>query len=337
MSKKLVEPVHTVADLRQMQSLSLGAKVRMTQARIRAWYEYWYGDVYVSFSGGKDSTVLLHIVRDMYPEVPAVYVDTGLEYPEVREHALSVDNVTVLSPMRWNKKLRKYERTNFKEVLFEYGYPIISKEVAECVQDGRKTLAAGTGKKTYRLKRLYGELKDKDGKKSKFNCEKWRFLLDAPFDTSNLCCDVMKKNPAHIYERETGRKPFIGTLADESAVRLQKWLHHGCNAFDSDRPKSQPLSFWKEEDILEYLLRNEIDFAECYGDIIYDGEHYYNTGVARTGCMFCGFGVHLEKEPNRFQKMKETHPKRYEYCMKPKEEGGLGFAEVLDYIGVNYK
>ena len=100
MSRKGAEPVHTVADLRQMQSLSLRSKVSMTKARIRAWYEYWDGDVYVSFSGGKDSTVLLHIVRDMYPDVPAVYMDTGLEYPEVRAHALSVDNVTVLYPIR---------------------------------------------------------------------------------------------------------------------------------------------------------------------------------------------------------------------------------------------
>ena len=60
------------------------------------------------------------------------------------------------------------------------------------------------------------------------------------------------------------------------------------------------------------------------------------TGENRTGCMFCMFGVHLEKEPNKFQRMKETHSKIYEYCMKPIEEGGLGLSKVLDYIGVKY-
>ena len=61
------------------------------------------------------------------------------------------------------------------------------------------------------------------------------------------------------------------------------------------------------------------------------------TGAERTGCMFCGFGCHLEKSPNRFQRMKETHPKQYEYCLRPVEQGGLGMAEVLDYIGVDYR
>ena len=63
---------------------------------------------------------------------------------------------------------------------------------------------------------------------------------------------------------------------------------------------------------------------------------FYTTGVSRTGCMFCAFGAHLESCPNRFQQMKETHPKQYEYCMKPVEAGGLGMAEVLDYIGVDH-
>ena len=65
--------MHQIWELQQMQSLPLSAKVVMTQQRIREWYEHWDGMVYVSFSGGKDSTVLLHLVRDMYPDVPAVF------------------------------------------------------------------------------------------------------------------------------------------------------------------------------------------------------------------------------------------------------------------------
>lgn len=77
---------HTLSDLYQMQSLPLSAKIRMTQYRIREWVEYYGTDgVYIAFSGGKDSSLLLHIAREMYPEIGAVYVDTGLEYPEVRE------------------------------------------------------------------------------------------------------------------------------------------------------------------------------------------------------------------------------------------------------------
>lgn len=63
---------------------------------------------------------------------------------------------------------------------------------------------------------------------------------------------------------------------------------------------------------------------------------YYLTGVQRTGCMFCMFGAHLEEHPNKFERMKETHPKQYEWCLKDVENGGLGLAKVLDFIGVSY-
>lgn len=98
----------------------------LSQQRIREWYDHWQGGVYVSFSGGKDSTVLLHLVRELYPEVPAVFVDTGLEYPEVRKFALSQPNVTVLRP-----ELR------FDKVIEQYGYPLISKEVSKCIYEAR--------------------------------------------------------------------------------------------------------------------------------------------------------------------------------------------------------
>lgn len=330
--------VHTVGDLRQMQSLPLKAKIRMTQARLREWHDYWDGYIYISFSGGKDSTVLLDIARKLYPDIKAVYVDTGLEYPEVRNFVKTIDNVEWLYPIRWDKSKRQYVRTSFREVILEQGYPLVSKEIAECVQDARKSIAKNDGTYTYRLKRLNGELLDKNGNKSKYNCPKWRFLLDAPFKVSNLCCDIMKKNPAKHFEKITGLHPVIGTLADESALRLQKWLNSGCNAFSNTIPVSQPLSFWREQDILAYLKYFNVPYASVYGEIVpNDSGDLELTGVSRTGCMFCGFGCHLEKSPNRFQRMKDTHPKQYEYCMKPVEQGGLGMAEVLDYIGVDYK
>ena len=120
---------HTIGDLQQMQSLPLGAKIEMTKRRIREWYDYWNGQVYVSFSGGKDSTVLLNIARELYPDIEAVFVDTGLEYPEIRQFVQTFENVTILRP-----KMR------FDEVIKKYGYPIISKEVSECVYEGRLSL-----------------------------------------------------------------------------------------------------------------------------------------------------------------------------------------------------
>lgn len=111
-----------------MQSLPLSAKIRMTEYRIRQWVECYGEDgVYVSFSGGKDSTVLLNLVRKIYPAISAVYVDTGLEYPEIREFVKRQENVEIIKPKK-----------NFRQVIEKYGYPFISKEVAGCVYGARK-------------------------------------------------------------------------------------------------------------------------------------------------------------------------------------------------------
>ena len=89
--------------------------------------------------------------------------------------------------------------------------------------------------------------------------------------------------------------------------------------------------------MLEYISTRGLNYASVYGDIVKDENgNYCTTGCSRTGCMFCMFGVHLEDEPNRFQRMKETHPKLYEYCMRPWDEGGLGLDEVLTYINVEH-
>ena len=127
-------------------------------------------------------------------------------------------------------------------------------------------------------------------------------------------------------------------MACESRMRKTAWLKNGCNAFDSKRPISQPMSFWTEQDVLRYLKEFNIPYASVYGEIKQDESgKYYTTDCKRTGCVFCGFGCHLEKEPNRFQRLKQTHPKLWNYCMKPWDEGGLGMKEGLDYIGVKYE
>ena len=280
--------------------------------------------IYVSFSGGKDSTVLLHLVRNIYPDCPAVFVDTGLEYPEVRSFVKSHDNITILKP-----------DMSFRKVIETYGYPIVSKPVAKRVQEYRRAQIKGRVEQTNAYKEFNGLLLRSDGEPSMFNKEKWRFLLDADFLISDHCCSVMKKNPSMKYARETGRHPIIGTMACESLVRKQAWKNSGCNSFDRKQPQSQPLSFWTEQDILLYLKNEHIPYASVYGDIVYNEDgSLRTTGVQRTGCVFCGFGCHLEKEPNRFQQLRLTHPKLYEYCMRDWDSGGLGLQHVLDYINV---
>lgn len=124
----------TLEELKELQTLPLWRKIAITQTRILEWYLKFKGQVYISFSGGKDSTVLLHIARRMYPDIEAIFCDTGLEYPEIRQFAKSFDNVTVMRP-----------QMRFDEVIKQYGYPFIGKEVAERVYNARKCLSCGGG------------------------------------------------------------------------------------------------------------------------------------------------------------------------------------------------
>ena len=120
------EVIHDQKRLSELQALPLERKVQISQARIIEWYQYWKGQVCVSFSGGKDSTVLLHLVHQLYPDVKAVFVNTGLEYPEIQKFARSNDAEFLTPSMRFN------------EVIMKYGYPLIGKEVAEAIYYARR-------------------------------------------------------------------------------------------------------------------------------------------------------------------------------------------------------
>lgn len=388
---------HSANDLKQMQSLPLESKVLMTQQRIRAWYETWKrfeifdeatgktrfetiavdgwehpglkdsefvnsvldGQVYVSFSGGKDSTVLKHIVDGMYSDVPSLFVNTGLEYPEIQAFVREVkagkydgfnSDVVILRPAM-----------QFGDVLKNYGYPIIGKETAKKIQEARNKpdgYAAQSFKADSERAQKYN---------GRFSLVRYERFLHADFKISDKCCDIMKKRPAKTYEKASGRKPILGMLAGESAKREYYWRKNGCNAFQNERPQSNPLAFWTEQDVLHYTKKYDVPYCSVYGNIqikprgedtlpgqvdlidylgCYEQEDTLETtGCNRTGCIFCMFGCHLEKEPNRFQRLKETHPRQYDYCINGGEmvdgkwqpnKQGLGLGHVLDYIGVKY-
>lgn len=316
---------HEAYELKQMQSLPLDIKIRMTKKRIEQWYEHWDGMVYVSFSGGKDSTVLKHIVDSMYDDVPSLFVNTGLEYPEIQKFAMSQKNVVTVRP-----------EMRFDEVLKVYGYPAVSKSVAHAVGIAKRNSNGNVMKNLFTPEN-----------KGRFGFYKWKYLIDSDIPVSDKCCDVMKKAPAKKYAKTTGRKPILGTMASESSLRYSKWLQNGCNAFNGKNPSSQPMSFWTEQDVFQYIKKYDVPYCSVYGEIVPvdEGTLLKTTGCDRTGCIFCMFGCHLEKEPNRFQRLKETHPRQYEYCIgggeyvdgkwQPSKEG-LGLGKVLDYINVKY-
>lgn len=298
-------------ELIMLQSLPLNIKVAKTKLRIEEWIRHHGEDnCYVSFSGGKDSTVLLHLVRSLYPNISAVYVDTGLEYPEVKRFVNKQKNITVLRP-----------KMSFKQVIETYGYPMVSKEQANYLDDIRNST------EKMRLRRLNGDSQGRF-KLSK----KWHYLIDAPFKVSHRCCNVMKKEPIKKYEKETGKIPLVGTMASESILRQQSYLKNGCNAFNSKRPISMPIGFWTEQDVLEYIKSNGLEIASVYGDIVEEENKLKTTLCDRTGCVFCGFGIHLEKGENRYQRLERTHPQLHSYCMNK-----LGFKEVCEFMNIEYK
>jgi len=278
----------------QRQALPLEIKVQMSLNRVRVWYDEFLGEVYVAFSGGKDSTVLLHLVRSLYPEVIGVFVDTGLEYPEVREFVKSFENVVWLRPAM-----------NFKEIIARYGYPIISKEVAHKIDEIRNTKS-----EKLRNKRLYGD----DRGYGKL-ADKWKFLINSNFKISDKCCDILKINPSKKYERETGQRCIRGAMASESRLRLMNYLRHGCNSF-GNRPMSNPIAFWTDNDVWDYIAKYNLRYCKIY-----------DLGYKRTGCMFCMFGIHMSGGKDKFELMKKTHPKMYDYCVNK-----LGCGEVMRFV-----
>ena len=301
-------------ELQMLQSLPLDIKIAKSKLRIQEWVDF-YGvdDCYISFSGGKDSLVMLHLIKqlDINDRIPVVFVDTGLEYPEIKQFVKKIyPNVTILRPKK-----------SFKQVIEEYGYPVISKEQAQYIEDIR------TGTEKLKQRRY-------EGYNGRFKLsKKYYYLADAPFKISNKCCHVMKREPIRYYENKTKRVPFLGIMADESLLRKNIYLKSGCNSFDSARPKSMPIGFWTEQDILQYIKKNNLELCSIYGDIVQDENgKLKTTGNNRTGCIWCMFGLQYDGEENRFQRLKITHPKLHDYCMNK-----LGMKEVLQFMNEPYE
>ena len=378
---------HTMQELYQWQALPLNIKVRMTAERVRNWVnEFGEDGVYLSFSGGKDSTVLGHITREVcgYKNIPFVFVDVPTQYPELKGFAKTFDNLVILKP-----------KISFAEVCEKHGFPMFSKEISECVADSRKYIRILTDRQTdrqteipfaYRIADLIGidRRADKENKAfvdlkmgnipseilkapirvkqlfgvkcedfgSMYDRSKYLFMLNAPFEVSNQCCKVMKKQPMHQYNKDTGRVPITAQMASESKLRTSQWLQNGCNGFDLKIPTSNPMSFWTEQNVLLYIKENNLPICSVYGEVVTDYEAMgqcenqmsfadfglfdkerpllKTTGCQRTGCVLCGFGCHLEKE-SRFLRLKETHPKFHNllYILK---NNGVTYAEAIDWV-----
>lgn len=283
----------------------LDYKIKYAEEVLKKAYKDNNGNLFISFSGGKDSTILRHIALRLFPDLKVVFSNTTNELADVLKYIKTFPNVITVTP-----------NMHFKKVVETHGFPLVSKEVSQKVNELKHT----NGRIT-RHTRLYGDKKD-NGK-----CPtKWRFLAEMPFDITHKCCSILKKNPLEKWAKNNGNpKPIIALMSDESRLRQQLSLYGSDNG-----DKIYPFlnTGWTEADIWAYAEKYNIRFAECYYDRFVNGT--FVKGRTRTGCEFCGFGITLEKN-DRFEASKIVSPKRYEKMMKL-ENNGVTFENAINIV-----
>lgn len=290
----------TIAELRERQSWTLEQKIDHSLGTIESFVNRMGGEdkVYVSFSGGKDSTVLFHLARRIYPNMLGVFCNTGNEYPDiirfVRQTQSEGANIQIIRP-----------KITPRAVWAKYGFPLVGKEQSFYINIVRKNPKCRTA-----------QLRISKGTRFGIS-EKWRYLINEPYDVHNICCNKLKKEPMHRFCKESGRFPILGVMASESKRREADYIKNGnCNYFDSKQPKSQPLSIWVEQDIWDYIKRFNLPIADIY-----------HKGAMRTGCMGCGFGAQFADD-TRFRVLYRNYPKCYDMVMDY-TNNGVTFREAL--------
>lgn len=271
--------MRTENELKFLQALPLDIKIRKTQLRIEEAMNRFGGNIYMSYSGGKDSDVLLDILFRMYPNIISIFGNTHTEYPETY--------------IQRKKQIGKGKRIiqadapmTFNQVVNKYGYPMFTKKVAgniRCYRNARSQKVIDT---------VLGYM----GRQMK----KYLKYKDMPF--SDMCCSKLKHGVVDKLAKKKGFEcAFVATTTEESQYRKDSWLESGCNAFDRKAgAQSRPLSFWTEKDIWEYINTYDVDVCDLY-----------HMGYERNGCMYCGFGCQFETPINRIQRLSLTHPKAY--------------------------
>ncbi len=212
-----------------MQAWPLSRKIQVTQARIIEWYERFQGKVAVNFSGGVDSTALLYLARRCYPEIPAVFVDTTLEFPEVVNFVKSQHDITILKPQVCKTCVGCLDGC-FARIVREFGFCFPSKDIAMTVRYARK----GSAWALNRFRGLNVDGSESPYKKSAYS--QWASLVGSKYKISDRCCLELKELPLRKWHKAMGYVPIVGTLASESRRRRGAWLQTGCNSFSKNKP-----------------------------------------------------------------------------------------------------
>jgi 3'-phosphoadenosine 5'-phosphosulfate sulfotransferase (PAPS reductase)/FAD synthetase len=287
--------------LKWAQSLPRERKIATTEWLIaEAVDQFGLKAVAVSYSTGKDSAVLSHIARQLYPDILHIFANTGCEYPEsvklYKKQRNEFNLIQSLPVGGWN----------FKRVVQEYGYPMFSKDIS-------------------RINRAYRNARNNEVRErilehmEKYKAKYIKFLDKVRL--SDKCCEKLKHGPLEKLERKMGIQcSIVGTMAEESMLRRISWIDYGCNVFHNTKsPRSRPVSFWTEKDIWNYIREFNVEASDLY-----------KMGYRRNGCMYCGFGVHLEKGINRIQQLQLTHTMQHKWMVE-------NFRGYFEACGIKYQ
>lgn len=304
--------------------------------------------------GGLDSITLFCFLKSIGINCPGISVSYLEDISIQRVHSeLGIE--CLKSAVKYVDDNGIEHRWSKSEIIQEFGFPVLSKEIAAKIE----TLANPTERnKTVRHAIVTGETGEYGGfqKKSRIKMsQKWLKKFAgyaneeegtdydiAPFKVSSKCCYYLKEKPCDDWAKEHNSVPYLGLMASEGGRRAKSLRINGCNYFGKSSIRSAPFAIFSRQDILQLALDLNVPVPEIYGTIEQkeDGT-LYTTKAQRTGCSMCGFGIHLEKRPHRFDLLKERNPKEWEYwmfrCCVDEETGEqYGWSRVLDYIGVDY-
>lgn len=330
--------------MKALQALPYEIKVKKAKQRIK---EFIYEcdrlgyNTHVSV-GGLDSITLLCLIRSIGIDIPAISVSVLEDKSIIRVHREL--GVIMLKPLK-----------SKHEILQDEGFPVISKKIAtkiEALQEPTERNA------TIRHAIITGECGEQGhfATNSRMKLpQKWLELFGGyenenegtnyktpPFKVSSKCCEIMKEKPCDLWARENNSKPFLGLMASEGGRRQEALEEHGCNYFGKTTIRSAPFAPFMRNDLLRLAVDLNVPIPEIYGTIEKDVDgNYFTTGAQRTGCEMCGFGIHMEKRPHRFDKLYDRNPKAWDYwlnkCCTDENGNKYGWGLVLDYIGVEWR
>lgn len=318
----------------ELQTLPYEVKRTWALAKGKEFYDHFEGKVFCSV-GGLDSMVLIAFLRK-YVNADIVGVSvSALEDQSIQRIHKQMENMVLLRPYK-----------NMAQVIKDHGYPVISKEKAGKIQ----LLQNPTEKNScVRNAIITGDTGEYGGWRTGTRMrlpQKWLNLFGgpenekygtkyktAPFRVSPDCCYHMKEKPADDWAKKTGFKPFMGLMASEGGQRQKALMKNGCNYYGKTVQRSCPFAIFERNDLLRLAVELEVQVPEIYGEIKErpDGT-LYTTLAQRTGCNMCGFGIHIEKRPHRFDRLRRQNFKEWSFWMYD-----MGWGEVLDYIGVGWK